>query len=789
MRWSIYARDGRCLTVGGRSGPEEGGFPIGLSAGQSAELRRVLERACDAGQGHSLTLASGGKARRLTVEPIVSGPLAGQAALVVLAEEGEERGSEKPAGGGGTHPSRVAGSTGRAGVPEGNLAPAGDLAGASAGGRPAASENEQRLALRNRAILRSSMDGFFVVDHDCRFLEVNEAFCRMTGYSESELLSMRISDLEVAESRVEAGAVYGRTGLHHFPTAHRHKDGHVVHLEISINVVHDGGAKVLVGFARDVSERKRTEEALALLTWQHKLILCCAAEGIAGLDSNGDVTFINPAGAAMLGAWPGGLIGRPAHEVFLHEESRAGRCARTDCGLCDVLSRGTSAVRVERDFVRADGTRFAAEFSLSSMWDGTRPIGAVIVFKDMSQRRRAEEERRQMEAHSQQAQKLESLGLLAGGIAHDLNNMLVGILGNACLAQAQIGDDEAVRDRLSRVVGACERAAKVIRQILTYSGRVTCDAEPCELNALVEEMAEFMRAAVPKHIQLQIELEREPATIEADSGQFQQMLMNLLVNAVEAIGSKDGCVTVATHTLVMDGSAPRRLFAGQTVPPGRYACVSVSDDGCGMSRETLARVFEPFFSNKGAGRGLGLSAMLGVVRAHRGFVHVESEPGKGTRFTLAFPISTRVAGGSERPMPHVQRMDGRTALVVDDEAEVREVVEAILQMRGFRVLLARDGREGAELFRRRGGEIDVVILDMTMPGKSGMEVYREIMAVRPDARVVIASGHSEESLPEDMHLSSRVTFLRKPFSSDALVEKIASVLRSGGPARAKAGVR
>ncbi len=375
------------------------------------------------------------------------------------------------------------------------------------------------------AVPGASLDGFFVVDHDCRFLEVNEAFCRMTGYGESELLSMRISELEVPESPVAAGAVYARTGLHQFATAHRHKDGHIIHLEISLNVLHNDGAKMLVGFARDVTERRRTEEALALLTWQHRLILCCAAEGIAGLDSQGDVTFINPAGAAMLGASPGSLIGRPAHEVFLRQETQAGRCTRAECGLCAVLAEGRPAVRVEGEFVRADGTRFAAEFSLSSMRDGTRPIGAVIVFKDMSERRRAEEERRQMEAHIQQAQKLESLGFLAGGIAHDLNNMLVGILGNACLAQAQIGDDDAVRDRLSRVVGACERAAKVIRQILTYSGRVTCDAEPCELNALVKEMAEFMRAAVPKHIQLLIELEQEPATIEADSGQFQQMLI------------------------------------------------------------------------------------------------------------------------------------------------------------------------------------------------------------------------------------------------------------------------
>jgi PAS domain S-box-containing protein len=567
-----------------------------------------------------------------------------------------------------------------------------------------------------------------------------------------------------------------RTGLHHFPTAHRHKDGHLVHLEISVNVLHDAGDKILVGFARDVTERKRAEEALARLTREQKLILDSAAEGITGLDYQGNITFINPAAARFLGASAGELIGRSAHQIFCRSDRSLASCDTPNCPICTVLKDGRGSRAMDGEFARADGTCFPVECSITSMQAGPNVIGAVLVFKDITKQRRAEEERRSLEAQIQQGQKLESLGLLAGGIAHDLNNMLAGIQGNACLALSEVSDERSVQDRLQRIVGVCERASKVIRQILAYAGHVTCDASPLSLNELVEDMKEFMRAAVPKTISLDTKLEPELPTVQADSGQLQQMLASLLVNAVEAIGEATGRITLSTDRAQLSEADIKREFPAQNLSPGQYACLHVQDTGRGMSAETVQRVFEPFFSQKGVGRGLGLAAMHGVVRAHRGGIRVESELGKGTRFTVVFPALEDAVATEGAQQPQARLAAGSTVLVIDDEYEVRDVIKDMLAGRGLQVLTAADGTRGIEVFKQHAEAIDVVLLDMAMPGRSGEEVLQEILTVRPDAKVIVSSGFIEESFPTRFAGAKPAAFLHKPFTTDALMESINGVL-------------
>ncbi len=720
-------------------------------------------------------------------------------------------------------------------------------------------ERLKKLARRNEAILRSSMDGFFVVDEHCRFLEVNEAFCAMTGYSADELLRMNIAELEVDEHANGGVPSHTRTGLHHFPTAHRHKDGHLVHLEISVNVLHDAGEKILVGFARDITERKHAEEALARLTREQKLILDSAAEGIAGLDPHGNITFINPAAARFFGANPGELIGRSAHDFLAPSapppppsipnpqssipnrqsptpNPRLADCDTRDCPICAVLKNGRGSLAVDNEFVRTDGTRFPVECSITAMQTGPDVIGAVLVFKDITSQRRAEQERRSLEAQIQQSQKLESLGLLAGGIAHDLNNMLAGIQGNACLALAEttdqtpngergVGDQTsdrdcgvtdqspkrergvedqppnrqpAVQERLQRIVAVCERASKVIRQILAYAGHVTCDTSPLSLNDLVDDMAEFMRAAIPKSISLQTCPDPQLPIIQADSGQLQQVIATLLVNAVEAIGDATGRITLATESLHLDHPEINRRFPAQNLSPGQYACLHVEDTGRGMSPDTLQRIFEPFFSNKGPGRGLGLSAMRGVVRAHRGAVSVQSELEKGTRFSLLFPTpststpqSPTANRQSSTPNPQSPTLNRQpsivnpqsplplasTVLVIDDEFEVRDVIKDMLASRGLRVLTAEDGTRGIQLFKLHAHTIDLVLLDVAMPGTTGDDVLRQILAIRPDAKVILASGFIQESLPNRFSHPKPAAFLHKPFTTNTLINTINTVLQ------------
>jgi len=635
----------------------------------------------------------------------------------------------------------------------------------------------QKLARRNEAILRSAMDGFFVVNEDFRFLEVNGAFCRMLGYEPAELMQMRISDLEAPEFPDNGIPSHTRTGLHHFCTAHRHKDGRIVYLEVSITVLRDDGGKILVGFARDVTERRRQQEELERLSRRNRLILDSAIDGICGVDREGRTTFVNPAAARMLGAGPGELFGQALHTLLGGPQAGPRPCRTPQCALCAALREGQAAVQARALFTRLDGGQFPVEYSITPMYEKAAGVGAVIVFRDLSEREKAEAERRALERQIQQLQRLESLGLLAGGIAHDFNNMLVGILGNACLALEQLPDVGGARKGLQRIVSICERATQVVRQILAYSGQAGFEMRPLDVAAWLDETVGFMRAAVPRTIALAVEHAADLPPIEADHGQLHQVVTNLLVNAAEAIGDAPGSITVSADAVELSDHDLRHDYPGQRLSAGEFVRLRVSDTGCGMSPETLAQIFDPFFSVKGPGRGLGLAALHGIVRAHHGGVRVESEPGKGTCFTIVLPAARRAARLESEPAQAGGASTPARVLVIDDEEDVRDVARSILEQRGMQVLTAPDGRSGIETFRTHADQIDVVLLDMTMPGMRGGDVFREIRAIRPDAQVVVSSGYSEEDVMRRFLDSPPAGFVPKPYTLEALVQRISSVVR------------
>lgn len=640
------------------------------------------------------------------------------------------------------------------------------------------------LASRNEAILRTSMDGFFVVDSEHCFLEVNHAFCRMTGYSEAQLLRMKIVDLEVDETHRRANSdEFARTGMHHFPVAHLHRDGHTIHLEISIIVLRDRGRKIVVGFARDITERRRADDALIQVSRQKKLILNSVAEGICGLDNDGRISFANPAAARMLGRSPGELVGREAGDIF-HLKPHLLRGATLIHGVDGPIRSTAEAV-----FRRGDGASFDAEYSVAPMHDNAEQIGSVIVFEDVTPRKRAEEDRRKLEQQMQTAQKLESLGLLAGGIAHDFNNILVGILGNACLAQEELAESSPARQRLSRIVSAGQRASKIIHQILAYAGRSRTDPNPVNLNRAIEETVEFMRPSIAPRVDLRCELDEDLPLIEADSGQLEQILTNLLLNSVEAIGELAaeagseaasqavGKVTFATAGTYLSETAAEVSFPGQGLKPGSYVSLSVRDSGCGMSAATLERIFEPFYTRKPRGRGLGLAAIRGIVRGHSGGIRVESTLGVGTTFTIVLPAlnapQPAIPTGSESLPPAGA---AGTILVIDDEEDIREVVQSILSGRGLGVITAHDGRSGVETFRRESDHIDAVLLDLTMPGMDGAEVYQALRAIRPDVQVILSSGFSESDAIARLGDAPIARFVHKPYTLAALLDAVNGAL-------------
>jgi signal transduction histidine kinase/ActR/RegA family two-component response regulator len=371
---------------------------------------------------------------------------------------------------------------------------------------------------------------------------------------------------------------------------------------------------------------------------------------------------------------------------------------------------------------------------------------------------------RPLEAQVIHAQKLESLGVLAGGIAHDFNNLLVGILGNAALALGRLGRNDPLRPTIEGIQAAGLRAADLTKQMLAYSGRGKFVVQRVNLSGIVEEMANLLRASISKRASFELGLDGDVPPIDADATQVRQVVMNLITNASEALGDGKGRIAVTTGVTVADAEDLMSSHLADCGAAGRYVFVEVTDTGVGMDTATLERMFDPFFTTKFMGRGLGLAAVLGIVRGHRGAVRVRSEVGRGTTFRVLFPVASTNESAVEPAVPSAEEWRGTgTVLVVDDEPFVRDMAADLLDELGFEAVLAEHGADAVRLVAAYGDEIDVVLLDLTMPEMSGDEALGAIHAIRPDLPVILMSGYSEQEVMARFDGRELVGFLQKPF--------------------------
>ncbi len=391
------------------------------------------------------------------------------------------------------------------------------------------------------------------------------------------------------------------------------------------------------------------------------------------------------------------------------------------------------------------------------------------------ERTRAEEQRRRLEARVQNSQKLESLGVLAGGIAHDFNNLLTVVLSYTDLARGQLPEDSPVRPLLKEIERAADRAAELAKQMLAYSGRGTFLIGPVRVEAVVAEMAKLLSTVISKKTELGLDL--RPATIEGDATQIRQVVMNLITNASDALEDRSGSVTVRTGVRAMDASELRSSVLLSPLPPGTYAYIEVQDSGCGMSEATLSRIFDPFFTTKPAGRGLGLSAVVGIVRSHRGTLHVDTAPGSGTTFRIIFPALVE-GRPADRPGPAAPGSAAGTGtiLVVDDEPAVNKLACDVLRRAGFQTISAADGREGVALYERHKQEIQAIVLDLSMPHLNGLEVAARVRALNPDVPILFTSGYNQQESSDRLAEIGRAGFLQKPFRPSELRASIRGMI-------------
>jgi len=535
-------------------------------------------------------------------------------------------------------------------------------------------------------------------------------------------------------------------------------------------------------------ERRRAEAALRANEQRLVHVLECSPVGICLLDERGQLTFANSAAEELAGMPRSLAVGQPRSGASWAASTLDGQpIAEEEMPVARALRTG-QPVRVELAITRADGRRVPLDVNAAPLRDESSGAlcGAVSAFVDLSERVRQEEERRHLEQQIQQAQKLESLGVLAGGIAHDFNNLLVGVLGNLDLALADLSPLAPACAPLRDAETAARRAAELTRQLLAYSGKGRFVVQPLQLGALVEEMVHILHLSISKKATLRLELAPGLPCVEADEAQLRQVVMNLVLNAAEAIGDQRGVVAVSTSVLDCDREALAGDWLPEPLAPGRYLCLEVADTGAGMDEATRARIFDPFFTTKFTGRGLGLAAVLGIIRGHRGAIRVESEPGKGSRFRVLLPATEHQVEVLAEPGDERWQASG-TVLLVDDEEVVRQVGARMLERLGLRVLCARDGRQAVELFRAHADEVRCVLLDLTMPVMDGEETLRELQRVRTEVRVILTSGFSEQEVQLRFAGRGLVDFLQKPFRLETLRSRLRVALQIARSGAALAG--
>ena len=402
----------------------------------------------------------------------------------------------------------------------------------------------------------------------------------------------------------------------------------------------------------------------------------------------------------------------------------------------------------------------------------------MAIVRDITERLLAEEERTRLQANVLQAQKLESLGVLAGGIAHDFNNLLMVILGNADLVLQDISPDSPIRDSLEDIEHAARRAAELCKQMLAYSGKGRFVVKSIDLTNVVGETIHMMEVTLEKKAKLKVSLMDGLPSIDADVSQIRQLVMNLVTNAFEALGDSNGTISVNTGFRMCDEFDLKTPFIEDTPATGKYIFLEVSDSGSGIDREVQPKIFDPFFSTKFTGRGLGLPAVLGIVRGHGGVINVKSRKGYGSTFTVLFPVSTRqIVEETARPTPQWQG-EG-TVLLVDDELRVRTIGARMLERLGFRVVTACDGLEALHILQYNAEKFVLVILDLTMPRLNGEDTYHEIRNRDYQLPVILSSGYNEQEVVQRFSGKGLSGFIQKPYQLNQLERKLRELFDNG----------
>ena len=541
----------------------------------------------------------------------------------------------------------------------------------------------------------------------------------------------------------------------------------------------DKPGDLLIFATIDITALKQAQLDLTGSEERYRLLVETAHDVIIRHDLSGNVTFVNRAGLDLTGYAEEDLIGRNAMDLVpaeIHEEILERKKQRNGGNLGVFL--------YETIFLDGQGRRVPMEVSSTlipgSVTGGGEPQ-VLLVARDISERKMVEQEQRELEARLRDAQKLESLGVLAGGIAHDFNNLLVTIMGNTELVRGDLKEKSTNRNSLDAVLEAAGRAADLCRQMQAYAGSGKISVQPANLNQLITEIKRLLQVSVSKRSHLHFELADELPPVKIDETQIRQVLMNLVTNAAESLGDEGGEIMVRTGVNNFRASDLKKVVNGSRMIPGSHVWCEVSHSRSGMDIEVANKIFDPFFTTKFAGRGLGMSAALGIIKGHDGGFQMETGPARGSTISFLLPAHQVAAAPTRkrrrrRPEAPEVNLTGKLILVVDDAPQVRAVGESFLRRLGCKVLSAADGYEAIRIFGERHRDIDAVLLDYTMAGMAGMAAYRRLRVIRSDIPVILSSGYDPKEIGEKTRDFEIAGFVAKPYTLKMMREVMADVL-------------
>ena len=655
--------------------------------------------------------------------------------------------------------------------------------------RRKAEESLRESEARYREIFEDATVGIYQSLPEGRYKMVNRAFAEIGGYETPEQMIKEVKDIAAQhyvnqhdrELLIRTLAEKGHAFNHVIEFMKR--DGTRVWGNINAVAVKDTDGKILYyhGTFIDITDRKKTEDALRLSEERYRMIADFTGQLIYDRDIAGDEIQWSGHSESLCG--------------YTHEElNKMGidgwrsRICPDDIerveSVIDLAGREQSVFTVEYRFMKADRSYMQVEesggFTYNEEGNAVRLLGVV---KDITDRVLASEEKMKLERQFLYAQKMESLGIMAGGIAHDFNNLLMGIMGSMELAMIETGQGSTIYKNLKRGMAAAKRAADITGQMLAYSGRGHFVMSQISPSSLLEGMSGILRSAVNRSIDIRIELQDNLPEIQADTGQFQQMMMNLITNSSEAIGNQKGEIVISAGAGYFSSAYFGKKGADPELEPGEYLYIDVADTGCGINEDVRKKLFDPFFSTKQTGRGMGLPAVQGIMKGHGGTIIIESEAGNGSKVRALFPVFRKQEMKGEVPAHAALTGKGETSsrglvLVVDDEEVVRELCIEFVRLSGLDAIGAEDGEKGVEIFRRESGNLSCVLLDLSMPRMDGVTAFREIRKIDPDIPVILCSGYSEEDATRSFKGEKLSGFLQKPYKLDVLRDKILSILNN-----------